>query len=128
MATFGAETFDEIGDNDGSGLSFASSVQGRRVVIPGRDGSLFWRNSSSAHTLETEALCSYAEIEGLRSKVGQGDMLTLKKTAGFALLMGVSPVRVFDSSCYVARLSFRYGGSFTVPGMCGYGNCYGIYD
>ena len=125
MATYGDCTFDELGDGNGSGTSFVSAIAGRRLTIPGAAGTLFQRNNAATHTLDTQALCSYAEIEALRGRVGDSDMLTLQNTAGSAMLLSVRPQRVFDSSCYVAALTFRFAGSFNVPGTCGYGNCFG---
>jgi hypothetical protein len=127
MASFGTAAFEEVGDNDGSGYSFASSVNGQRLIVPGGSRIIVQRNYAAAHTLETQALCSYAELEALRGKVGQSDYLTLQQTGGAAFLLSVAPSRVFDSSCYVVDLAFRYSGSINVPGQTGggYGSFYG---
>ena len=127
MASFGSDSWEEVGDGDGSGTSFASSAVGRRIVVPGRAGSVFARNHAASHTLETIALGSYAEINALRNRVGDTDTITLQNSGGVATLIAVRPARVFLSSCYTATLSFRFGGSFNEPGTGGYGYLYGIY-
>jgi hypothetical protein len=126
MAEFQGATFDELGDGDGSGFSFGSSVVGRRLIVPGSSRVIVQRNSSSVHLLQTQALCSYAEVEALRAKVGSTGVLSLSKTEGVSLLLSVSPARVFDSTCYVVDLSFRYGGAIgPEPSLGGYGFNYG---
>jgi hypothetical protein len=126
MGSFGTAFFEEIGDGNGSGTSFASSAAGRRIVVPGRAGSVFSRNYASSHTLETMALGSYAEIDALRGRVGQADTLTLQNTLGVALLLSVRPARVFLSDCYTASLTFRWAGAIGPgPGLGGYGSIYG---
>jgi hypothetical protein len=126
MASFGAQTFEELGDGNGSGTSFASAAAGRRIVVPGRAGSVFARNYAAAHTLETQALGSAAEIAALRGRVGQADTLTLANTVGVALLVSVRPARVFLSECYTAGLTFRWAGAIGPgPGLGGYGSIYG---
>lgn len=125
MATFGAATFIEQGDGSGNALSFRSSVTGRRHRIPGSNRVIVHRNSAAVHSLETEVRCTGAELAALRAKVGSVDMLTLSKTVGSALLMSVSPERVFEYDVYRVSLNFRYYGSFTVPGVGGYGQNYG---
>ena len=131
MGSFGAQQFEELGDGNGSGTSFASSAVGRRIVVPGRSGSVFSRNYASSHTLETLALGSYAEINALRGRVGQTDVLTLHNTVGVGMLLSVRPARVFLSSCYTAALTFKYGGDLSGGGegggefVGGYGYMYG---
>lgn len=126
MGSFGSCEFEEVGDGNGSGTSFASTAVGRRVVIPGCAGSIFSRNYAASHTLETQALGSYAEIDALRNKVGDADTLTLANTLGVALLLSVRPARVFLSDCYTASLTFRWAGAIGPgPGLGGYGSIYG---
>lgn len=121
MSTFGAATFEEILAENGTARSFASSVTGRRLTMMGGQRTIFQRNSAAVHLQEVDALCSYAELVALRGKIGSSAMLTLRDTAGVALLLGVDSARVYDSTCYTARMRFRYGGSLTVPGVGGYG-------
>jgi hypothetical protein len=127
MGSFGLAEFGEVGDNDGSFYSFASSVQGRRLAVPGGDRIVVQRNYQATHLITTPALCSYAELEALRGKVGTSDMLTLGLMGGAAYLLAVAPVRVHDSSCYLVDLSWRYHGAINEGGQTGggYGSTYG---
>jgi hypothetical protein len=125
VADFSSHTFTELQADDGSTRSFASAAAGRRHAIPGGDRVLVHRNIAAAHAIETNALCSYAELEALRGAVGSQGTLTLNRTAGMALLLGVLPTRVYHSTCYQATLRFRYTGSLTVPGAAGWGTLWG---
>ena len=126
MQSFGDATFEEVGSNDGSFYSFASSVQGRRLAVPGGSRIVVQRNYQAVHLITTPALCSYAELEALRGKVGTSDTLTLGLTAGSAYLLAVAPVRVHDSTCYLVDLAFRFQGAITGPGgSAGWGNQWG---
>lgn len=121
MADFRTRHFEEIQADDGSTLSFASTVAGRRFDVPGSDRVVMHRNSAASHSLTAEALCTAAEMDALRDALGSVGQLNLAHTAGIAYLLAVVPRRVYDSDCYVASLSFRYGGSLSAPGFGGWG-------
>jgi hypothetical protein len=121
MAAFLTCHFEEIQGEVGSTRSFASAVAGQRFAVPGANRVLVHRNVAATHLLEAEALCSLAEVEALQDAVGSVGTLTLAHTAGVAYLLSVVPRRVFAGDCYVATLSFRYGGSLSAPGFGGWG-------
>lgn len=121
MAAFASLHFQEILGDVGSTRSFASAVAGQRFDVPGANRVLVHRNAAATHLLETEALCSLSELDALQDAVGNLGTLTLAHTAGVAYLLGVVPRRVFASDCYVATLSFRYGGSLSAPPHGGWG-------
>ena len=85
--------------------------------MPGGSRIVVQRNYQAVHLITTPALCSYAELEALRGKVGTRIRLTLGLMGGAAYLMAVAPVRVHDSSCYLVDLGFRYYGAINEGGV-----------
>lgn len=87
--------------------SYSSRAQYRVFRIPGGNQTIIQRNPTSIHTLETEAECTFAEVEALRAEVGHVGTLDFFTTQETAMLLSLTPKKVYNNDTYLVSLSFK---------------------